>query len=91
LGRVELTVAEGEVTVRDHGLAVPAADQPFIFDRFYRSEASRGHPGSGLGLAIVRQIAENHGGRIGVEEAAGGGACFRLSLVEAQRLQTAAA
>jgi hypothetical protein len=67
------------VTVRDHGLAVPAADQPFIFDRFYRSEASRGHPGSGLGLAIVRQIAENHGGRIGVEEAAGGGACFRLA------------
>jgi two-component system, OmpR family, sensor histidine kinase MprB len=91
LGRVELTVAEGEVTVRDHGPGVPAADQPFIFDRFYRSEASRGHPGSGLGLAIVRQIAENHGGRIEVEEAAGGGACFRLSLVEAQRLQTAAA
>jgi two-component system, OmpR family, sensor histidine kinase MprB len=60
LGRVELTVAEGEVTVRDHGPGVPAADQPFIFDRFYRSEASRGHPGSGLGLAIVRQIAENH-------------------------------
>jgi two-component system, OmpR family, sensor histidine kinase MprB len=91
VGSVELTVADGEVTVRDHGPGVPAADRPFIFDRFYRSEASRGHPGSGLGLAIVRQIAENHGGRIEIEDAAGGGACFRLSLVEARSLQTAAA
>ena len=81
-GRVDLAVAEGEVTVRDHGPGVPAADKPFIFDRFYRSEASRGHPGSGLGLAIVRQIAETHGGRVEVEEADGGGARFRLSLVD---------
>jgi two-component system sensor histidine kinase MprB len=87
VGRVDILVGEGDVVVRDHGPGVPAADQPFIFDRFYRSEASRGQPGSGLGLAIVRQIAENHGGRIEVEEAAGGGARFRLSLVEARSLQ----
>jgi two-component system, OmpR family, sensor histidine kinase MprB len=80
-GRVDVTIADGEVTVRDHGAGVPIADQPFIFDRFYRSEVSRGHPGSGLGLAIVRQIAETHGGRVEVEEAEGGGARFRLSLV----------
>jgi two-component system sensor histidine kinase MprB len=80
-GRVELTIAEGEVVVRDHGPGVPAADRPFVFDRFYRSEVARSHPGSGLGLAIVRQIAETHGGRVEVEEAAGGGARFRLSLL----------
>jgi two-component system sensor histidine kinase MprB len=80
-GRVELTVASGEVTVRDHGPGVPAADRPFIFDRFYRSESARGTPGSGLGLAIVRQIAESHGGRVDVEDAEGGGARFRLALV----------
>jgi two-component system sensor histidine kinase MprB len=80
-GRVELTVAGGEVTVRDHGPGVPAADRPFIFDRFYRSESARGQPGSGLGLAIVRQIAESHGGRVEVEDAEGGGARFRLALV----------
>jgi two-component system sensor histidine kinase MprB len=80
-GGVDLTVAGGEVIVRDHGPGVPAADRPFIFDRFYRSEAARGRPGSGLGLAIVRQIAENHGGRVDVEEAEGGGARFRLVLV----------
>jgi two-component system, OmpR family, sensor histidine kinase MprB len=80
-GRVELTVADAQVTVRDHGPGVPAADRPFIFDRFYRSEAARGKPGSGLGLAIVRQIAESHGGRVEVEDAEGGGARFRLALV----------
>jgi two-component system, OmpR family, sensor histidine kinase MprB len=80
-GRIDLTVVDGEVTVRDHGPGVPAADRPFIFDRFYRSEAARGQPGSGLGLAIVRQIAERHGGRVEVEDAEGGGARFRLVLV----------
>jgi two-component system sensor histidine kinase MprB len=88
-GRVDLRIARGEVIVRDHGPGVPAADRPFIFDRFYRSEAARGRPGSGLGLAIVRQIAETHGGRVEVEEPAGGGARFRLSLVEAYGLQAA--
>jgi two-component system sensor histidine kinase MprB len=79
-GRIDLTIAEGEVIVRDHGPGVPEADRPFIFDRFYRSEAARGQPGSGLGLAIVRQIAESHGGRVDVEDAEGGGARFRLVL-----------
>jgi two-component system, OmpR family, sensor histidine kinase MprB len=81
-GRVELTIADGEVVVRDHGPGVPVADRPFIFDRFYRSESARSQPGSGLGLAIVRQIAESHGGRVEVDEAPGGGAHFRLTLVE---------
>jgi two-component system, OmpR family, sensor histidine kinase MprB len=79
--RIELTLAGGEIIVRDHGPGVPEADRPFIFDRFYRSEAARGQPGSGLGLAIVRQIAESHGGRVDVEDAEGGGARFRLVLV----------
>jgi two-component system sensor histidine kinase MprB len=80
-GRVELTVLDGQVVVRDHGPGVPEAERPLIFDRFYRSERARGKPGSGLGLAIVRQIAETHGGRVDVEEAEGGGARFRLVLV----------
>jgi two-component system, OmpR family, sensor histidine kinase MprB len=79
--RIDLTVVGGELTVRDHGPGVPAADRPFIFDRFYRAEAARGQPGSGLGLAIVRQIAESHGGRVEVEDAEGGGARFRLVLL----------
>jgi two-component system sensor histidine kinase MprB len=79
-GVVEVGVAAGEVTVRDCGPGVPAAEAPFVFDRFYRGARARGRAGSGLGLAIVRQVAEAHGGSVGVEAADGGGAVFRLRL-----------
>ena len=68
------------MTVRDFGPGVPAAEAPFVFDRFYRGAGARGRAGSGLGLAIVRQVAEAHGGSVGVEAAEGGGAVFRLRL-----------
>ena len=71
-----VVVDGGEVTVRDHGPGVPAAEAPFVFDRFYRGDGARGRQGSGLGLAIVRQVAEAHGGSIAVEAADGGGAVF---------------
>jgi two-component system sensor histidine kinase MprB len=79
-GRVEVTVRDGEVAVRDHGPGVPPADAPLVFDRFYRGDAARGRTGSGLGLAIVRQVAEAHGGSVGVQDADGGGARFWLRL-----------
>jgi two-component system sensor histidine kinase MprB len=56
---------EARFSVADEGPGVPAADLPYIFDRFYRSTAARSKPGSGLGLSIVRQIAEIHGGSVG--------------------------
>ncbi len=61
-GTVHVTVADGELVVRDEGPGIDAADRPYVFDRFYRSAESRRLPGSGLGLAIVRQVAEMHGG-----------------------------
>jgi two-component system sensor histidine kinase MprB len=79
-GVVEVAVVGGEVTVRDHGAGVAAADAPHVFDRFYRGAGARDRPGSGLGLAIVRQVAEAHGGTVSVEDAPGGGALFRLTL-----------
>jgi two-component system sensor histidine kinase MprB len=77
-GEIEVTVRDGEVTVRDHGPGIEEADLPFVFDRFYRAPAHRGLPGSGLGLAIVRQVAASHGGEVVAERAAGGGALMRL-------------
>ena len=59
---VEVTLADGELVVRDDGPGIDAADLPYVFDRFYRSADARRLPGSGLGLAIVRQVAEMHGG-----------------------------
>jgi two-component system sensor histidine kinase MprB len=77
---VEVTVARGEVTVRDHGPGISQSDLPHVFDRFYRAPSARGLPGSGLGLAIVRQVAESHGGRVEAETVDGGGARLSLQL-----------
>ncbi len=79
-GAVEVSVAGGEVVVRDHGPGIGVEDLPFVFDRFYRAPAARDLPGSGLGLAIVRQVAEAHGGSVSAERAEGGGTRMRLTL-----------
>jgi two-component system, OmpR family, sensor histidine kinase MprB len=80
-GPVEVLVSvDGEVSVRDHGPGIDPEDQPYVFDRFYRSAAARNLPGSGLGLAIVRQIVEADGGTVQAERAPGGGAVLRLRL-----------
>jgi two-component system sensor histidine kinase MprB len=77
---IDVVVRDGELVVRDRGPGIAADDLDKIFDRFYRSPASRGLPGSGLGLAIVRQIAERHGGRVSAERPDEGGALLRLEL-----------
>jgi two-component system, OmpR family, sensor histidine kinase MprB len=79
-GSVEVSLAGGELRVRDHGPGFADEDRPLVFDRFYRSAAARAMPGAGLGLAIVREVAEAHGGTVAAENAAGGGAVVRLSL-----------
>jgi two-component system, OmpR family, sensor histidine kinase MprB len=79
-GEVEVRVADGEVTVRDHGPGIDEADLPYVFDRFYRASSARGMLGSGLGLAIVRQVAESHGGEVVAETVEGGGTRMSLRL-----------
>jgi two-component system sensor histidine kinase MprB len=77
---VEVTVASGEVSVRDHGPGVAPEDAPRVFDRFWRSNDARHIPGSGLGLSIVKDVAETHGGSVILERPSDGGARFRLRL-----------
>jgi two-component system sensor histidine kinase MprB len=79
-GSVEVSLAGGELEVRDHGPGFADEDRPLVFDRFYRSAAARSMPGAGLGLAIVREVAEVHGGTVTAENARDGGALVRLSL-----------
>jgi two-component system sensor histidine kinase MprB len=80
---IEVTVADGEVMVRDHGPGIPPRELDHVFDRFYRGAGARYESGSGLGLAIVRQVAEAHGGAVTVENSTGGGSVFRLRLAGA--------
>jgi two-component system sensor histidine kinase MprB len=84
-GSVEVSLAGGELRVRDHGPGFAEEDRPLVFDRFYRSAAARAMPGAGLGLAIVREVAEAHGGTVDAENAGDGGAVVRLSLDGAAR------
>ena len=79
-GPVEVSVRAGQLTVRDHGPGIDAADLPHVFDRFYRASSARAVSGSGLGLSITRQVAESHHGTIRAECAPGGGTLMRLSL-----------
>ncbi len=83
-GPVETVVTGTEITVRDHGPGIEAADLPYVFDRFYRASAARALPGSGLGLAMARQIARAHGAELTAEPAPGSGSLFRLHLPPAR-------
>jgi two-component system sensor histidine kinase HupT/HoxJ len=67
-----------EVTVKDNGPGVPEAIRRHIFDAFFTTKPP--DEGTGLGLAIAFDIAREHGGRLELAEAAGPGACFRLTL-----------
>lgn len=55
-----------QVELEDNGKGIAAKDLPNIFDRFYRTDASRNSSkgGSGIGLSIVKKIVEDHGGKI---------------------------
>ncbi len=87
--QVETGVSGGKAWVRvvDNGPGIPPEDQPHLFERFYRSDKTRGRVGeqsdpggSGLGLAIVRWVALAHGGEVKVESALGAGATFEAAL-----------
>lgn len=64
-----------QVELEDNGKGIAAKDLPYIFDRFYRTDASRNSAtgGSGIGLSIVRKIIEDHGGKIWANSKEGSG------------------
>jgi two-component system phosphate regulon sensor histidine kinase PhoR len=76
--------AEEEIvlTVSDTGIGIPKADQPRIFERFYRVDVARSREagGTGLGLAIAKHLVEVHGGRLWVDSEVGQGSQFHFSV-----------
>ena len=70
------------LTVRDHGLGIPADEQRAIFERFVRGAdaTARRIKGTGVGLAMVQRIAEAHGGEIRLTSQPGQGSRFTMIL-----------
>jgi two-component system, OmpR family, phosphate regulon sensor histidine kinase PhoR len=85
-GQIVLSAEAGKdeviFTVSDTGIGIPKADQPRIFERFYRVDAARSREagGTGLGLAIAKHLVEVHDGRIWVESEIGQGSQFHFSV-----------
>jgi two-component system sensor histidine kinase KdpD len=80
---IDITAASNgsvDVAVHNSGSVIPGAEQPRVFERFFRGAAARQIPGTGMGLAIVRQIAEAHGGTLRVDSSPDHGTTFTLSL-----------
>jgi len=71
-----------QIEIEDNGIGIPKVDIPYIFDRFYRADASRNSKkgGSGLGLAISKKIIEDHAGKIWAVSDLGVGTTINFTL-----------
>lgn len=82
--RIETTEKHSKVfvSVKDFGIGIPKEDQKLVFDRFYKSDLSRGKDkkGTGLGLSIVKEIIMAHNEHINVISTEGVGTEFIFSL-----------
>ena len=85
--KIETTEKRNKVflSIKDFGIGIPKEDLNLIFDRFYKSDASRGKDkkGTGLGLSIVREIIRAHDENINVVSTVGAGTEFIFSLPKA--------
>ena len=72
---------------RDEGVGIAAADIPFLFDTFYRSDNTKNRQGYGIGLALTKRIVDIHKGSIRVESELGVGSDFMVQFPQAQLLE----
>ncbi len=83
-GRVVVGLSDDKssVTIRvsDTGPGIPEQDRERIFERFYRSDASRNVPGNGLGLSLVKAIVDARNGTVNILDNEGGGTVFTVTL-----------
>ena len=81
---IETARSKGKVlvSVKDNGVGIDSEEIGLIWDRFYKSDKSRGKDktGTGLGLAIVKNIINEHGQEIQVESELGKGTVFKFTL-----------
>ncbi|MDO4292776.1 MAG: HAMP domain-containing sensor histidine kinase [Eubacteriales bacterium] len=86
--KIETTEKHGKVfvSVKDSGIGIPKDSLRLIFDRFYKTDLSRGKDkkGTGLGLSITKEIIQAHGENINVISTEGVGSEFIFSLPVAE-------
>ena len=87
--KVELVRCSGDdkgrtirLSVEDDGIGIAKEEQDRIFERFYRSDASRSVQGTGLGLSMVKKIAELHDAGLVLESEPGYGSTFSIFFTE---------
>lgn len=66
------------LSVEDDGIGIAEDELEKIFERFYRSDASRTVKGTGLGLSMVKRIAELHNASVQVDSKLGEGSIFKI-------------
>ena len=78
------------ISVKDSGVGIPKEDQKLVFERFYKSDASRGKDkkGTGLGLSIVKEIIKAHGENINVISTVGVGTEFIFSIPKSKAMDS---
>jgi PAS domain S-box-containing protein len=86
--RIETEANVIRFVVTDHGIGIPASEQPKIFEKFYRLDPNqtRGVGGTGLGLYICRELVRRMNGRIWVTSQEGEGSSFYVELPVAEQL-----
>jgi len=92
LGRVKVIVnnfvREVEIIISDTGIGIPEADQPYIFQRFFKvSKRISDIPNIGVGLVFVKQIIDLHKGLITVQSEPGSGTTFLVKLPKRSKIE----
>ncbi|MDO4815480.1 MAG: HAMP domain-containing sensor histidine kinase [Bacillota bacterium] len=66
------------ISIRDHGHGIPAAELPYVKNKFYKGSSK--NRGSGIGLAVCDEIVTRHGGKLIIANAEGGGCIATIQL-----------
>lgn len=77
---IEVIIDKPHIRIVDHGIGIPSADLPHVFEPFFRAENTRNIKGHGVGLALSKAIIEKMGGKISVHSIEGQGTTLDIKV-----------